>query len=274
MPAAAAALALTPVVDESRSSAPSVDTLVADGFDWQDGPAGRVLVARELASVAPHVFTTRALAFRQDEARDYQRLGEALGVESDAIVRVRQVHGRRVLVVRPGTPIVGLSEADAIVSVDPSRAVSVRVADCVPILIADRRHRVVAAIHAGWRGTCAAVASAAVGAIEDVGIDPSDLVAAIGPSVGPCCYQVDNLVRTAFLGMTPDAASWFVEDGPGHWKLDLLQANFDQLEGAGIPSAAIAVAHYCTVDHPDDCFSYRAEGSRTGRMVGAIKVRS
>ncbi len=174
-------------------------------------------------------------SFRQDDARDYERLGQALGVDADAILRVRQVHGRTVLVVKPNTPIIGLSEADAIVTIDPSRAVSVRVADCVPILIADRQQRVAAAIHAGWRGTCAAVASAAVSAIEDLGIEPADLVAAIGPSVGPCCYQVDDLVRTSFLGMTPDAAAWFVEDGPGHWKLDLLQANADQLESAGIP---------------------------------------
>ena len=230
-----------------------------------------------LARVAPHVFTTRDLSFRQDDARDYERLGEALGVDADAILRVRQVHGRTVLVVRPNTPIVGLSEADAIVSIDPSRAVSVRVADCVPILIADRQQRVAAAIHAGWRGTCAAVAAAAVSAIEDLGIDPADLVAAIGPSIGPCCYQVDDLVRTAFLGMTPDAAAWFVEDGPGHWKLDLLQANADQLEGAGIPAAAIAVAHHCTVDHPEDCFSYRAEGiahGPDGRRRSQSKVRS
>jgi hypothetical protein len=251
-----------------------VDTLVDNGFEWQTAAAGRVLVARELAQIAPHVFTTRALTFRQDEARDYERLGETLDIQSDAIVRVRQVHGRRVLVVTPATAIVSPSDADAIVSVDPSRAASVRVADCVPILIADRGRRVVAAIHAGWRGTCAAVASAAVGAIEDLGIDPADLVAAIGPSIGPCCYQVDDLVRTSFLGMTPDAASWFVEDGPGHWKLDLLQANADQLEGAGIPAAAITAARYCTVDHPEECFSYRAEGGRTGRMVAAIKLRT
>lgn len=265
---------MTPVVDESRLGAPPVDTLVDNGFDRQHGPAGRVLVARELSRVAPHVFTTRDLSFRQDDAGDYERLGQALGVAADAILRVRQVHGRTVLVVKPHTPIVGLSEADAIVTIDPSRAASVRVADCVPILIADRHQRVAAAIHAGWRGTCAAVASATVDAIQDLGIDPADLVAAIGPSVGACCYQVDDLVRTSFLGMTPDAAAWFVEDGPGHWKLDLLQANADQLESAGIPAAAIAVAHHCTIDHPEDCFSYRAEGSRTGRMVAAITLRT
>ncbi len=247
------------------------DTAVAEGFDWQDGPAGRTIVARQLALVARHVFTTRDLAFRDDEASDYARLGQALDVPPGAIVRVRQVHGRTVLVVKPDTPLVALVDADAVVSIDPARAVSVRVADCVPILIADRHARVVAAVHAGWRGTCAALTAATIESIEALGIDPADLVAAIGPSIGPCCYQVDDLVRTAYLGMTPEAVDWFVEDGPGHWKLDLPRANADQLESAGVPREAIAVARYCTVDHLDTCFSYRAEGKRTGRMVGAIR---
>ncbi len=249
------------------------DTEVTSGFRWHQAAAGRTLVADALGPLATHVFTTRDLAFRDDEARDYERLGETLGVTPEAIVRVRQVHGRTVLVLKPGTPTVALIDADAIVSTDPARAISVRVADCVPILIADRHQRVVAAVHAGWRGTCAAVTSATVDAITELGVPASDLVAAIGPSIGPCCYQVDDLVRTAFLGMTPDAALWFVEDGPGHWKLDLPQANADQLQDAGVPADAISVVRYCTSEHLDTCFSYRAEGKRTGRLVGAIKLR-
>ena len=250
------------------------DTAVAEGFDWQDGPAGRTVVARNLAPLARHMFTTRDLAFRDDEERDYARLGQALDAPPEAIVRVRQVHGRTVLVVKPGTPIVALVDADAVVSMDPGRPVSVRVADCVPILIADRHSRVVAAVHAGWRGTCAAVTVAAIEAIDGLGIDPADLVAAIGPSIGPCCYQVDDLVRTAYLGMTPEAADWFTEDGPGHWKLDLPRANADQLESAGVPRESIGLARYCTADHLETCCSYRAVGKRTGRMVGAIRLQS
>lgn len=232
-----------------------------------------------LAGIAPrHAFTTRALSFKGDDAPgDWARLARHLGTEEDRIVRVSQVHGRKVVVIRPDAPQGTVAnettpEADAIVSVDPDRAVAVRVADCVPILLADTSRRVVAAIHAGWRGTCAGVATATVETIDELGIDPGTLVAVIGPSMGGCCYQVDDKVRTAFLGMTPDAAAWFEEDGPGHWKLDLWRANADQLEAAGVPAGAIHVMGVCTKHDHDRCWSYRMDGAGAGRMLAAIAL--
>ena len=110
--------------------------------------------------------------------------------------------------------------------------------------------------------------------MQALGVDPGDLVAAIGPSIGPCCYQVDDRVRTTFLGMTPEAATWFTEDGPGHWRLDLWTANADQLEAAGVPPAAIHQSRLCTFDRAEAFFSHRREGAGTGRLFAAIKLRA
>lgn len=250
-------------------------TSVSAGFRWIDEESGRFLQAEPLEPLARHAFTTRQLQFRGTTTdEDYRRLGARLGVAPEEIVRVKQVHGRTIVRLEPGVGLVDPPDADAIVSTDPARAIAVRVADCVPILIADRRRRVVAAVHAGWRGTCSGIAAAAVEAIADLGVAPADLVAAIGPSIGPCHYQVDDRVRTAFLGMTPDAAAWFTEDGPGHWKLDLWQANADQLENAGVPSSSVCVAKMCTAGDLAEWFSYRAEGSGTGRLVAAIRLEN
>ena len=240
-------------------------------FSFSDAQAGRVVRATALAFV-PHLFTTKDVVGRGEAAAaDLARVAASLEVDVSHLVMVKQVHGRAVLTVRPGD-VVGEHAADAIVCADPARAVVVRVADCVPVLLADRRGRGVAAVHAGWRGTCANVTGAAVQALGEAGIDPADLVAAIGPSIGPCCYQVDDRVRTTFLGMTPDAASWFFEDGPGHWRLDLWTANADQLESAGVPAEAIHQSRLCTFEREAEFFSYRREGAGTGRIVAAIRL--
>jgi YfiH family protein len=232
-----------------------------------------VLRSIRLGELARHVFTTRDLPFRgPTRDQDVARLAAALDLTADRLVFVKQVHGRSILTVRPAMGLPEAPEADAIVSVDPGRAIAVRVADCVPVLLADRGRRVVAAVHAGWRGTCAGVARATVEAIGRLGVAPAELVAALGPSIGPCCYQVDERVRTAFLAATPDAAAWFDDDGPGHFRLDLWRANADQLEEAGVPRSAIHAARVCTADRPDACFSYRREGAGTGRLVAAIRA--
>jgi YfiH family protein len=249
-------------------------TPVAGGFRWVETAAGLVLQHDALFACAPHLYSTRQLQFRGDSFEaDFDRVGAMFGCPGSAVARVRQVHGRAVHLAEPDAPP-STPDADAIVIAGDSRPISVRVADCVPILIADRGRRVAAAIHAGWRGTAAGIAVAAVERMSALGVPPSDLVAAIGPSIGPCCYQVDAVVRDAFGRTQPHVDGWFTADGPGHFKLDMWAANAGQLVQAGVPLESIGVAQICTAHHLDVCFSHRAEGAGTGRMIAAIRVRT
>jgi YfiH family protein len=252
---------------------PKAITPVAAGFTWTESTTGRSLVCDALSPLALHVFTARDLRFlRPLDDPDYDALAETLGVSAADVVRVRQVHGRAVVVVRPGETIGAPPDADAIVSTDPARAVAVRVADCVPVLIADRGRRVVAAIHAGWRGTAAGVCGATIETIAALGPAPADLVAAIGPSIGPCCYQVDRPVKAAFEATQPGADAWFEADGPDRWKLDLWTATIEQLVAAGVLRASISTARLCTADNLSAFHSFRREGADAGRMAAAIRL--
>ena len=248
-------------------------TEVAEAFHWVDTPRGRVLVAAAMTPYARHAFTTRAFGRRSGGGDDtLGALGAFLEVDRNDVVRVRQVHGCDVLEVRPGEGVSPAFSADALVSTDPSRAVAVAVADCVPVLLADRHRRAVAAVHAGWRGTAARVVVAAVEGMKRAGVPVADVVAAIGPSIGPCCYQVDAPVRDALLARSPRGGEWLLPDVDAHWRLDLWRANANQLAEAGVPLDAVLVARHCTAHHLEDCFSYRKEGAAAGRMFGAIRL--
>ena len=142
-----------------------------------------------MAAIAAHGWTTRDLALEGDEGRcaaGWQRLAEGEGVAREHLVALRQVHGATVV-----SDSASGAEADALVSSNPDRLLTVRVADCVPLLVADRRTGAVAAVHAGWRGTASGIAAAAIRRLQaEFGSTPSDLVAAIGPSIRVCCYEV------------------------------------------------------------------------------------
>jgi YfiH family protein len=171
----------------------------------------------------------------------------------------------------PEWPKAASIDADAIVSAISGTGCAVQIADCAPILIAGPS-RVTAAVHAGWRGTAAGVASAAVDAMARLGVDPSTVVAALGPSIRSCCYQVDARVRDVFAqsAVWEDAEAAFEPDGDGHWRLDVSSINRRILERAGVPSAQIHDSRLCTACDLGRFYSYRAEGAGTGRLIAGI----
>lgn len=237
---------------------------------------GNALRCRPLTDAARHCFSTRALALegvRNDDQAGWKNLASALGVEPGSLVRMRQIHCADVFVARGGNlPASSFSEwpeADIAVTDDPAVALSVRAADCVPILLADRRGGAVAAVHAGWKGTAAGAIIAAVQSLESrYGTRPADVLAAVGPSIGPCCYEVGPELSANFAAH-PTASAWFTNEAKPH--LDLWRASRDQLARAGVPSVQIHVCELCTFDHPALFHSYRRDGKNAGRLVAAIR---
>jgi purine-nucleoside/S-methyl-5'-thioadenosine phosphorylase / adenosine deaminase len=228
----------------------------------------------------------------------------AIGADQLRPVTLRQIHSdipRRVDAAM--APTNDALKGDALFTREPRFLLAVQTADCIPILLADTRLRAVAAIHAGWRGTLRRIAAKTLGRMRmEFGTRPEDVLAALGPGIGRCCYEVGEDVVREFHAQFPDAREWF--DGPfdalasgendpnwlpwltmappGHppppprVNLDLIAANRAILADAGVPPARISVSGYCTACRADLFFSYRREratGSPTGRMMSAIGVR-
>jgi purine-nucleoside/S-methyl-5'-thioadenosine phosphorylase / adenosine deaminase len=177
----------------------------------------------------------------------------------------RQVHG--VTVVR--APFAGRPDADAAWSDLPGTAVGVVTADCVPILIAHRDGRFACAAHAGWRGSAGRIAAHSVRALtQATNTRPSDFVAAVGPHIGPCCYEVDAPVMSAI----PERSVFRPVPGkPGHAMLDLFALNQLQLIGAGVPARAIERVGGCTACDSTRFLSYRRD-KVAGRLVHFVRV--
>jgi YfiH family protein len=255
-----------------------MDPQPTDGFVWVQEPWGRALRCSSLP--APHLFTSRDVELRDDPS-DWDAVAASLGVLRTRLLLIRQVHGTGVAVVQRGQSTAGINavghrpEADIIISDDPSVAIGVRVADCVPVLAFDTRTGAVGAAHAGWRGTAAGAAAVLVSAMgKAFGTTPGDLICAIGPSLGPCCGEVGEDVRAAFREAGSDeqsVARWFHPAPSGKPHIDLWQANRDQLERAGVQAGRVHVAALCTKTHAARFHSYRAARERAGRLLAAIR---
>lgn len=245
---------------------------------WAQAPWGPILRCQPLLEIADHFFTSGSVTLRQDDS-EWDAVAALAGVARRRLRLLHQVHGRTVVVSRDEierdwTP----PQADGVVSDDRRAAFGVRVADCAPILIGDRRTGSVAAVHAGWRSTMQRIGVEAVAVMQrELRSDPGDLVAAIGPCLGPCCGEMGEEVVQAFRDAGHDEAAiarWFSREDGRRPHFDLWRANVDQLAAAGIPAGSIHVAGLCTRTYPDVFHSYRVRGSQAGRMVGVIRART
>jgi YfiH family protein len=253
-----------------------VPPVVEEPFSWRPAPWGVALSCGVLAHV-PHGWTTRQLQLRGGadvERAGWAAVAEDAGVGPDELIRLRQVHGASIY--DTSVSATALPEADIAFSARPDRAIAVQVADCVPLLIADDAGAIAAASHAGWRGTAADVAGVSVRELGTrYGVAAASLRAAIGPSIGPCCYEVGAELRASFTksGWTAaDVGRWFLERD-GRFFLDLWRANADQLVASGVAESRVYVSRLCTACHAGWFDSYRRDGAGTGRLAGYVRPR-
>jgi polyphenol oxidase len=202
---------------------------------------------------------------RENVDENIRRVSTALGSRREDLFSAYQVHGRDVTIVEPDSSAEPRPRCDVLVTSSAARTLMLRYADCTPVLLADPRRRVVAAVHAGWRGSAVRAAGAAVEALRDAfGSRPADIVAGIGPAIGPCCYVVGQDVVEAFADR-PDLFS--------NGRLDLWEANRQALVEAGVPSEQIEVAGVCTQCESERFFSHRAnDGQPAGRFAALIRI--
>jgi polyphenol oxidase len=215
------------------------------------------------------------------------------------MVTLRQIHSSIILraSVFDTAASSDLAKADGMMTSEPGVLLAIQTADCIPVLIADCKRHAVAAFHAGWRGTLKRIVEQGVGQMRlEFGSKPEDLIAAIGPGIGQCCYRVGEEVCAEFESQFSYAAELFREvydsdpvrerypllfmtaRAPGHGDqgpslhLDLIEANRRQLLDAGVKPSAISLVNECTSCRTDRYFSYRAECGCTGRMFSAIGI--
>jgi len=234
---------------------------------------------------------------RENVAENRKRFVSALGAADVArgmeLVVLKQIHSD--VICAFDSPPAEAWKGDASITDEAGLLLGAQTADCVPILLVDPKKRAVGAVHAGWRGTLARILAKTIGQMQmRFGSKPADLLAAIGPSIGGCCYEVGTEVAIQFTSQFADAADYFDElrtgdepnplqwlnmMPPGHQPppknvlLDLRKANRAQLLGAGLRDGDIFVSELCTACRRDLLFSYRKEGAGTGRMLSAVGVR-
>lgn len=210
---------------------------------------------------------------------NYRRFFQAAGVDLTQVAMSNQVHGD---VVRPVTSADRKRdlydpegyEADGLVTDLPGVSLVIFGADCLPILLYDPVRRVAAAVHAGWRGTAAGIAATAVERMKEVyDCRPEDILAAVGPGIGPCCFETHEDVPNAMMAAVSSAALPYVKVlENGKFSLDLKGINARLLERAGLDASHIAVCQECTACMAEKYWSHRRMGNNRGSMAAAIQL--
>lgn len=209
-----------------------------------------------------------------------QHLSEALQIPLTSITTAKQVHGRHVRILSRSLKGRGacdyhsaINSTDALVTDVPGICPTVLLADCVPILMYDPSKRVVGVVHAGWKGTLGTISQKTVEIFrKDFGSMPEEIIACIGPSIGPCCFQVGHEVITQIENAFGTKEGYITKDSQNGGYFNLWKANQEQLIRAGLLERNIESARICTAHNTDQFFSHRGEKGKTGRFAAGILI--
>ena len=228
-------------------------------------------------------FSTRTGDDPERVKANWDILSDAFRIPPGRFLVVNQVHGDCILTVDspdfeiplPGAvPAEADLSCDAILTDQPGLAIGIKTADCVPIFLVDRVRRVIGAVHAGWRGTALNIAGKAVGRLrERFSSRSEDILAVIGPAIGPCCYEVDDAVFCSLPSPSGEASILHPAERAGRWMLDLPAANRCHLEGKGVPPGNILSAEICTSCREDLFYSHRRDGKTAGRHINFLMLK-
>jgi hypothetical protein len=250
-----------------RASLNGVGLYRFDGLDGIDGLLHAVLTRIGGVSKGPYATLNLGHTVGDDLSavrENHRRALEPLGLDPERVVSPWQVHGARVEVVGPRQLGAVLPETDAIVTATAGVPLMMRFGDCAPVLLFDPVQRVVGMAHAGWRGVVVGVVEASIRAMtRHLGCDPSHIWAGIGPTIGPCCYEVGADVADQIAAACPGDAQ-VIRRVNGRIHADLPTAVEAQLRAVGV--GRIEQANLCTSCRVDEFFSHRAENGRTGRF--------
>lgn len=198
---------------------------------------------------------------------------QTLGLSSHEVVTARQVHGNNVAMVGPNDGGKVIPATDALITGTPGVNLMLRFADCLPIFLYDPETRAVGLGHAGWRGTAAKLAQRMTAMmVKGLGSDPTEIIAGLGPAIGPCCYQIGAEVAESLRATLEDWETALHHLEADSVYLDLWEANRQQLVEVGVRE--IQTSNVCTACHTSEFFSHRAESGTTGRFAAMIGIRS
>jgi YfiH family protein len=246
--------------------------LVKHGFSTRKG------------GVSTGYYSTLNLGIKKKDSREaieenFKRLCQAVEIEPESMVLSQQVHQDRIIIVGADDRGKGIfrdtdiSGVDGLMTNEPGVALVTFYADCVPLFFLDPIHGVIALSHAGWRGTVAKIGAKTINKMCRIfGTRPEDCLVGVGPSIGPCCFEVDLPVMEQFSQAFPQYDDIILPGRPGKYYIDLWKANCLQLEELGVCTHHITLASLCTCCHKEIFFSHRGDKGRTGSMAAILTL--